>query len=582
MTTGQQPRIYRSSLPTTAVVRESIFTYLMETRYHLYDPDDVAFVDADSEISISRRKLKTLALKLGYGLRNNLLLSPMNGSSKTSSPLARGDTVMIFSPNTMSWPTVVFGCLAAGLRMTFASSALTPRELSWQWLDSKACVVFVYPDLVQVVKAMFKLVNVSEKEADRRIWIMDKLWDENLPKGDYATEQWLGQLLHKGELSAEEKFDGDRADETAYICYSSGTTTTHKNVCTVMGMVKRMWEPVESDRDVHLGMMPFYHIFGLVMHLNVPFMGGQPVVCMFQGFDAESFCRNVERFKVTLLMLAPPIILTLSLYPKLDHYRMTSLKAIASAAAPLSLVVAERLLERLANQGVDVKLIQGCGSTETTCPTHMVPFPDHKRKFGSVGQLLPNLEMRLVDDDENDVEDGRAGEMWVRGPTIMRGYLNNPAANAADFASGRWYKTGDIMRRDGDGYYYVVDRKKEMIKYKVIAPAELEDVLLENNQITDVGVIGIIDEYDKNELPRAYVVPTDLSILESPGKKAMFEKSVEAWIRGQVAYYKYLRGGVVAVPAIPKSASGKILRKDLREWAKATLKAAPRVLSARL
>lgn len=118
-------------------------------------------------------------------------------------------------------------CLAAGLRMTFASSALTPRELSWQWLDSKACVVFVYPDLVQVVKAMFKLVNVSEKEADRRIWIMDKLWDENLPKGDYATEQWLGQLLHKGELSAEEKFDGDRADETAYICYSSGTTVRH-------------------------------------------------------------------------------------------------------------------------------------------------------------------------------------------------------------------------------------------------------------------------------------------------------------------------------------------------------------------
>lgn len=111
MTTGQQPRIYRSSLPTTAVVRESIFTYLMETRYHLYDPDDVAFVDADSEISISRRKLKTLALKLGYGLRNNLLLSPMNGSSKTSSPLARGDTVMIFSPNTMSWPTAVFGCV---------------------------------------------------------------------------------------------------------------------------------------------------------------------------------------------------------------------------------------------------------------------------------------------------------------------------------------------------------------------------------------------------------------------------------------------------------------------------------------
>jgi acyl-CoA synthetase (AMP-forming)/AMP-acid ligase II len=216
----------------------------METRYYQYHPDAVAFMDADSEIAISRRQLKKLALKLGYGLKNHLLLPPMNSSSKASSPLVRGDTVMIFSQNTMSWPTTVFGyaliflscrnivhmldrCLAAGLKMTFASSALTPRELSWQWLDSRACVAFVHPSLVKVVKDMFKLVNISNEEADKRIWIMDNLWDDNLPKGDYTTRNWLGYLLRKGELSAEERFDGDRADETVYICYSSGTTVCH-------------------------------------------------------------------------------------------------------------------------------------------------------------------------------------------------------------------------------------------------------------------------------------------------------------------------------------------------------------------
>lgn len=585
-----QPRIYQSNLPLTPVVRESIFTYLMETTYHKYDPSGPAFVDADSEITITRAKLKQLALKLGYGLRNHILL-PSESGPESLTKLLRGDTVMVFSSNTMSWPATVFGCLAAGLRTTFAGSSLTPRELSWQWTDSKARALFVAPDLVTVALDMFRIIGVSESEAHQRMWVMDRLWDENLPTGEYRTKNWMGELLQQGALAVEEKFDGESADETAYICYSSGTTgrpkgveTTHTNVSTIMGMCQGVWAYVETEKDVQLGLMPFYHIFGLVMHLNYPFMAGQSCVLMLHGFDAEGLCRNVERFGVTTIMLAPPIILTLSLHPGLDDYNMTSLKCIASAAAALSPVVAERLLERLAKQGADVKLIQGCGATETTCPTQMVLPPDHKKKFGSIGQLLPNLELRLVGDDGFDVPEGEPGEVWVRGPTIMRGYLDNPKATADSFAPGKWYKSGDIMRRDSDGYYYIVDRKKEMIKYKgfQVAPAELEAILLENQSIADVGVIGIINEFDNNELPRAYVVPSDITILGSLGEKRHFEKTVEQWMRSQVAYYKYLRGGVVAVPEIPKSPSGKILRKDLREWAKEELKSSPRPLPARL
>ncbi|KAL9713251.1 hypothetical protein Ac2012v2_004491 [Leucoagaricus gongylophorus] len=468
-----QPKIYRSSLPLTPLIQESIFTYLMESTYHKYDPLSPAFIDADSRISITRAKLKHLSLRLGFGLRNHILL-PSIQDPRSLTTLTRGDTVMVFGSNTMSWPATVFGCLAAGLRATFASCSLTPRELSWQWTDSKARVIFVAPDLVTVALRMFELIGVSEKEAHQRMWVMDQLWDDNLPQGRYQAGNWMGALLKFGELSAEERFDGEDANETAYICYSSGTTgrpkgveTTHKNVCTIMGMCKSVWAYVETDEDVQLGLMPFYHIFGLVMHLNYPFMAGQPCVLMLHGFDAEGLCRNVERFGVTTIMLAPPIILTLSLHPGMERYNMTSLKCIASAAAPLSLVVAERLIERLVKQGADVKLIQGCGATETTCPTQMVLPPDHQRKFGSIGQLLPNIELRLVDDNGNDVPVGEPGEVWVRGPTIMKGYLNNPRTTADSFAPGRWYKSGDIMRRDSDGYYYIVDRKKEMIKYKV-------------------------------------------------------------------------------------------------------------------
>lgn len=245
-----QPRIYRSDLPLTPIVRQSIFTYLMETTYHQYDPSAPAFVDADTGITLTRKKVKTLALKLGYGIRNHILL-PSAVDPRSLTRLARGDTVMIFSSNTMSWPATVFACvdprivfsrtkltscpfarpvsrcLAAGLRTTYASSSLTPRELSWQWLDSKARVVFAAPHLINVVKDMFKLIGTSDEEAHRRIWVMDQLWDEGLPKGEYGTENWLGYLLHKGELDQEEKFDGDCADETAYICYSSGTTVRY-------------------------------------------------------------------------------------------------------------------------------------------------------------------------------------------------------------------------------------------------------------------------------------------------------------------------------------------------------------------
>jgi len=249
---------------------------------------------------------------------------------------------------------------------------------------------------------------------------------------------------------------------------------------------------------------------------------------------------------------------------------------VASGAAPLSLALANKFLGRLKSRGVNVYLLQGCGSTETTCPAQIVAPEDSARKFGSVGQLLPNIEARIMHEADGltseaiDVEEGHPGELWLRGPTITKGYLNNPSANESSFTVDGWFKTGDILRRDQDGYFYIVDRKKEMIKYKgyQVAPAELEAILMENTEVADVGVIGIMNNYSGDELPRAYVTPSNPAVLVLAESKRAFEMRIKHWIEGQVSQYKYLRGGVVAVNDVPKSPTGKILRKDLREWAR--------------
>ncbi|KAF8998854.1 acyl-CoA synthetase [Cyathus striatus] len=585
------PKIYKSSVPPAPVVQESIYSYLFNTT-NVYPPTDPAFVDAADGTTITRGALKDLTLRLAYGLRQHVLL-PCTSNLPQLTNLARGDMIMIMSPNSMSWPIALFGCVAAGLRITMASSSSTARELLWQWQSSNARTILVAPTLVPVVRDMLRLAGFCEEEANRRIWVMDKLWDPIAPK--LSDHNWLGDLLNHGILSEEEKFNGRDSDEPVYICYSSGTTgrpkgveTTHKNIATVLGATKVLWSQVEKETDVYMGLLPVYHMFGLAITMHYPFFSGKPLVMVNSGFEPASFCKAIEEYRITTLMLVPPLILILSTHSAVDEYDLRSVTNISSGGASLSTVVASKLLTRLRAKGSQAVILQGqwCGSTETTCPAQMVAPVKADQKLGSVGELMPNIEARLVEDspDARDVEEGQAGEMWLRGPTIMRGYLNNPDANASTFTQDGWFKTGDILRRDDDGYYYIVDRKKEMIKYKgyQVAPAELEALLLENPEVADVGVIGIKDEYSGDELPRAYVAPVEQVILKHPLEKNSFEKRVQKWVEGQVSHYKYLRGGVVAIESIPKSATGKILRKDLRELANVEAKKLSKMLSARL
>ncbi|KAI0058399.1 AMP binding protein [Artomyces pyxidatus] len=552
--------IYTSPLPSVDIPSESIWTFLFNTCKH--DLALPAYIDAPTGRTLTRADVRALSLQFAYGARSRLRI-------------ARGDTAMIFSPNSLAWPVALLGLVAAGARATLANSAYTPPELAYQYTDSGARVVFAHPDLVGVVREMFKLLKVPEEEAQARLVVL-----ELGGTGDVARKEGLlalESLLGTGALESEEKFTAEQAaNETLLLCYSSGTTgkpkgveTTHRNLISVMAIIKPVQLQLQPGKDVLLGVLPFYHIYGVVKLVLYPLSAGIPVAIM-PKFDAEQFCRNIERYRVTTIWVVPPIILALVHHPAVMKYNMTSLCYLSSGAAPLGAAMVSAAIKRLKSVGATVDIAQGYGLTETSPVTHLLPRAHAQRKVGSIGILLPNLEARLVVDDESDAKEGEPGELWVRGPVVMKGYLNNPSATANAITPDGWFKTGDVAVVDSEGFYQIVDRKKELIKYKgfQVPPAELESVLLQHPDIVDVAVIGIDDPAQATELPRAYVAHK----AGPSGAPPSFPKDVEAWIKSRVAKHKYLRGGVVVIDAIPKSAAGKILRRQLRDLAKAEVK----------
>ncbi|KAI0783030.1 AMP binding protein [Abortiporus biennis] len=556
-------KIYTSHIPKQPIPEESVFTNIFSTRFNNFPSTKPAFIDASTGRVLTRGELKDLSFQLGYGLRCQF---PSQGGY----PLQRGDTIMIFSPNSIGWPIMVFGSIAAGLKVTMANSAYTPRELEHQWKDSGAKVVFVHPSLINTVHELFKLLKLDASEAKKRIIIANWGLDPSLPTGGYTQ---IGDLLGKGALKEEEKFNGKLArQETAYLCYSSGTTgkpkgveTTHYNLVSIPSIIGPVFPRSADGSDVLIGVLPFYHVYGAVMLIQFPLAIGTPVIIM-QKFDPNLFCASIEKYKVTMALVVPPICLALVHHPATTKYNIKSLRILTSAAAPLSPSLVNTTRSKLASVGADVMINQGYGLTETSPSTHYLEPQDSLKKIGSVGRLLANEEARLVNDDVDDAKEGEPGELWIRGPNIMKGYLNNQAATKDSITPDGWFKTGDVAVRDSEGYFFIVDRRKELIKYKgfQVPPAELEAVLIQHPEIVDVAVIGVHSEKDATELPRAYVVHAK----GTKGAPADFPKRVQKWTEQRVAKHKFLRGGVAVLDAIPKSEAGKILRRELRERAK--------------
>ncbi|KIK61143.1 hypothetical protein GYMLUDRAFT_43231 [Collybiopsis luxurians FD-317 M1] len=569
------PRIYASSYPSVPLKSGSIFTHLLSVDSNNdgliggFPGQEKVFVDAATGTALTRRQFRSLALRFGYGLRHD---SRINAR--------RGDTILIFSPNSLAYPVLLLGAIAAGLRCTLANNAYTARELRHQYTNSGANIIISTSDGLTTALEVLKESGFTLDEAEKRIIVAPSgfAWAGGPAKSESSRGIPFDQLLGLGELHEEEQFEGE---ETTLLCYSSGTTglpkgveTSHLNLTTSTQAIPKVcgYDPGEQI----LMFLPFYHIYGVVAGIFLSIICGATTILM-PRFDPIEFCISVEKYRVTYVPIVPPVMLAIARHPVVDKYDLSSIRALFCSAAPVSPALLKEGMTRLRARRKPEQVLyvtEGYGMTEAAPATHMLPLDLSASKSGSVGVLLPNFQARLVADDSGDniidAEDGMPGELWVKGPTMMKGYLNNPAANQASFTADRWFKTGDMCIRDKEGFYYIVDRKKELIKYKgfQVPPAELEGVLITHPEVADAAVIGVESEAEATELPRAYIVPSQPTQVSTTESKRAFEKSVAQWMETKVTRHKYLRGGVVVIDVIPKSASGKILRRELRELAK--------------
>lgn len=278
-------------------------------------------------------------------------------------------------------------------------------------------------------------------------------------------------------------------------------------------------------------------------------------------FDLESFCKHIQNYAITFAYVVPPVVLLLGKSPIVDKYNLSSIRMMNSGAAPLTRDLVDAVYKRL-----KIPIKQGYGLSETSPTTHTQPWEDWNKTIGSVGRLLPNQVAKYMSAEEKEVPAGQVGELWLKGPNVFQGYLNNPEGTKNAKTADGYFKTGDVGYQDEKGNFYITDRVKELIKYKgfQVPPAELEGLLAAHSEIDDVAVIGIYNKDQATEVPRAYVVPK-----KGVKADAETEKRIVSFLASKVANHKRLRGGVRFVDQIPKSTSGKILRRLLKEQATA-------------
>jgi 4-coumarate--CoA ligase len=322
---------------------------------------------------------------------------------------------------------------------------------------------------------------------------------------------------------------------------------THHNLVANLAQSGAMMD--YGENEVALAALPFFHIYGMQVLMNGLLAEGVTVVTMAR-FDMEQALQLIQQHSVTQFFAVPPIVLGLAKHPAVEQVDVSSLRRVFCGAAPLGGELGEEAATR-----IGCAIVQGYGMTELSPISHATVGDNYKT--GSSGYTAPNTEVRIVDDQGNDLGPGEPGEMLIRGPQVMKGYLSNAEATAETLDSDGWLHTGDVARIDADDHMFIVDRVKELIKYKgfQVAPAELEALIVQHPAVADVAVIGI-PEIEAGELPKAFVVL-------KPGANASAE-DIQAFVKAEVASYKQIRL-LEFVDDIPKSASGKILRRFLRD-----------------
>ena len=513
--------IYRSPFPDIEIPCVPLHDFLFE---HVGRwPNKAALIDGPTGRTLTYTQLASAVRRTSSGLA-------ARGFSK-------GDVCAIYSPNIPEYAIVFFGVAAAGGVSTTVNPTYTATELRSQLKDSGATYLVTIPPFLDSAREAVSGTAVKE------IFVI----------GDAEGTTSFASLMSDG---TPPDVDIDPMEDLVALPYSSGTTglpkgvmLTHHNLVANLAQVNAVEQTAQTE--VLIAVLPFYHIYGMTVIMAGALRVGATIVTM-PRFELEEFLSLLQRYGVTTGYLVPPIVLALAKHPVVDTYDLSKMESIMSGAAPLPEPVGRACAER---NGIIVR--QGYGLTETSPVTHANPR-SLPIKLSSVGPAMPNTAYRVVSlETQQDVQQGELGEVWIRGPQIMKGYLHNRDATREMIDDEGWLHTGDVGRADDDGYLYVVDRVKELIKYKglQVAPAELEAIVQSHPAVADVAVIPSPDE-EAGEVPKAFVVV-------KPGATLAADELI-AFVGTKISPQKRIRR-VEFIDAIPKVPSGKILRRQLVE-----------------
>jgi len=458
-----------------------------------------------------------------------------------------GDRVTIFMPNSIEFVIAFYATLKIGCVVNPINAQSKEREVRFQVDDAGATAVLYHAALAPVVDAVRSELNGVRAFA---------VTGDAAPSGVERFNDLL--LADEPDLGFSARIG---MNDLAALPYTSGTTGFPKGVMLTHANLTANQQqffaavPVRRD-DVFLNVLPYFHIYALNLLMTGAISLGATQVVM-PRFDMVEYCTLVERHRATVCFIVPPIVLGLAMSPEVEKHDFSSVRFFFSGAAPLAPDPARRMIQRIGKP-----IIQGYGLTETSPVTHANPID--AAVLESIGRVVPGTEDKIVDLETGTktLADGEVGEICVRGPQVMRGYWNKPQ-DTADVIRDGWFHTGDVGRRDDKGYVFIVDRKKEFIKYKGfgVGPAEVEAVLCEHPAVADAGVIGKPNE-EAGEIPKAFVQLR-------PNADATADELI-AFVKERIADYKRVRE-IEFIEKVPRTASGKILRRELAEREKANV-----------
>ncbi|MBG01852.1 MAG: 4-coumarate--CoA ligase family protein [Acidimicrobiaceae bacterium] len=512
--------IHKSPYEDVEILEVPITEFVLRRADELSDKP--AFIEGASGRVVTFGDLKELIHRFAGGL-----------ASRGFGP---GDTLALVSPNLPEYAVAFHGTAVAGGTVTTVNPTYGAEEIRFQLNDANASILVTIEAAIPIALEAIEGTDVTE------IIVI----------GEHENATSLSEVVSADPI---EQVPVDLSSQAIVLPYSSGTTglpkgvmLTHRNLvanlCQCNGVID--YDPEASG----LAVLPFFHIYGMQVLMNGLLANGCTVISM-PRFDLVEALTLIQTHKITHFFAVPPMILALAKHPVIDNFDLSSLDMVLSGAAPLGSELAEEAAAR-----INCEVIQAYGMTELSPATHITPTGQYRP--GSVGVTVPNAECRIVDPETGEDQDiGGEGELWIRGPMVMAGYLNNPEATAITIDEDGWLHTGDVATVDDQQHFYIVDRVKELIKFKgfQVPPAELEAIIITHPSVADVAVIGVPDD-EAGELPKAFVTL-------KPDMEAT-ATDIKDFVADKVATYKQVHL-VEFIDEIPKSASGKILRRFLRD-----------------